>query len=189
MDIRDQRAVEVTKYVQAYAQPSYAMGDKRKAHAIKMLEQTISRDSYLDIGCGRGEMLEHAEKIGYKQIEGTEVVFDLIMYNEHVRHALAHELPFADDEIATVSCFDVLEHLLPEDTIPALQEINRVASKQIILTANNQPSMCNGQDLHINKREYHEWDRLIRRHIDGYCQWVPKPANQISETWLVTKGV
>ena len=103
MDIRDQRAVEIGKYQQAYEQPSYAMGDRRKAHAQLILEQTDSRESYLDIGCGRGEMLEYAEKIGYQRIQGTEVVFDLIMYNDHVRHALAHQLPFKDAEFDTVS--------------------------------------------------------------------------------------
>ena len=188
MDIEDQRAVEIGKYQQAYKQAAYAMGDCRKDHAIQVLDETISRRSYLDIGCGRGEMMERARQIGYVLVMGTEVVTYLLK-PYIVRYAIASALPFDAAEFDTVSCFDVLEHLLPEDTIPALQEINRVANKQIILTANNQPSMCNGQDLHINKREYHEWDALIRKTVDGAVQWLPRPATQISETWLVTKGI
>jgi len=185
MDIENERLRELEKYVHAYKHANYRMGDRRKVSAQELLQASPSRDSYLDIGCGRGEMLDYAHALGFQFIEGTEVVPELIA-RDRVRFAMAHELPYGPNEFEVVTCLDVLEHLVPEDTVPVLREINRVAGVQIILTANNKPSKSLGVELHVNKRPYDEWDRLIREHISGTVRWVGRGTN-ISETWVIDK--
>lgn len=183
--LKSRRLCEIEKYTHAYQHDMYRMGERRKTPAHVLLAAAPSRDSYLDVGCGRAEMLDYAARIGFKEVIGTEVVLGLLRYN--VRFALAHELPFDDNEFAIVSCFDVLEHLLPEDTEAVLQELDRVAAKQLILTANNQHSKSLGVELHVNRRPYDEWDQLIREHTSGQVRWLPRDAGNISETWTVTK--
>lgn len=185
MDIENQRLQEMAKYVHAYKHEPYKMGDQRKASAQGLLMAAPGRDSYLDIGCGRGEMLEYANELGFAHIEGTEVVPALIA-RDRVRFAMAHHLPYDDGEFEIVSCLDVLEHLVAEDTEAVLREIDRVASRQIILTANNRPSKSLGVELHVNKRPYDEWDTLIRENMTGSVRWVPRGGN-ISETWTITR--
>jgi len=185
MDLDKQRLDEITKYIRAYSFPDYRMGDLRKASAQGLLMATPSRESYLDIGCGRGEMLTYAKELGFVRVEGTEVVPALIS-RERVRFAQAHNLPFEDGEFDVVSCLDVLEHLVPADTECVLREIDRVAARQIILTANNKPSKSLGTELHVNKRPYPEWDRLIRDCMRGDVAWINRGFN-ISETWTITR--
>jgi len=185
MDLDQERLDEITKYISAYKYPEYRMGDLRKASAQGLLMAAPSRESFLDIGCGRGEMLDYAKELGFVHIEGTEVVPELIM-RDRVRFAQAHNLPYEDGAFDIVSCLDVLEHLVPADTERVLCEIDRVAARQIILTANNKPSKSLGTELHVNKRPYPEWDRLIRDCTRGEVAWINRGFN-ISETWTITR--
>ena len=98
----------------------------------------------------------------------------------------AYDLPFSENEFDVVTCFDVIEHILPEDTEAVLKELDRVARLAIILCIANYPSKHNGVDLHINIRHYKSWDRLIHKHIHGKVNWCPKNGNH-SETWIITK--
>jgi hypothetical protein len=55
------RAFEHAKYVLSYEMQSYRMGDHRMADAVRDLQALPCRGAYLDVSCGRGEMLNHAE--------------------------------------------------------------------------------------------------------------------------------
>ena len=70
MDLDQERLDEITKYISAYKYPEYRMGDLRKASAQGLLMAAPSRESFLDIGCGRGEMLDYAKEKGrgFRQI-------------------------------------------------------------------------------------------------------------------------
>lgn len=182
--ISEAQQYEIEKYIKIYGAVSdYRMGGTRYQNACLDLKAIEHRGSYLDVGCGRGEMLRFAWLLDFKRVMGTEVVPEL--YDKPgVWFALADNMPFEDGEFEVVSCLDVLEHLLPENTVPVLQELDRVTSKALLLTANNKPSNSLGVELHINKRPYEEWDELIREHCHGTVTW-KKDTNNISETWLV----
>lgn len=184
------RAAEIAKYARCYGGlATYRMGDRRMADALRELEALPCRGSYLDVSCGRGEMLGHATRLGFDPVQGTEVVPGLLK-DERVVYAEAHDLPFADASFDVVTMFDVIEHLIPGDDEAACRELARVARRHIILTANNRPSVNpqTGDDLHINKRPYEEWDALFR---EWFREWFPGAVTWIgakeyvSEIWRI----
>jgi hypothetical protein len=86
-----------------------------------------------------------------------------------------------------VSLFDVIEHLIPGDDELACRELARVAKRHILITANNRPSFNKaGDDLHINKRPYEEWDQLFKSWFHGArVTWIRGHRSYISEAWRV----
>ena len=180
------REGEQQKYHAAYELPHYHMGTGRMADAVHDLSALPVRGSYLDVGCGRGEMLHHAASMGFVSVRGVEVVPELIDGTRIVRGE-AHDLPFADKSSDVVTLFDVIEHLLPGDDEAVCREMARVARAHILLTANNRPShMPDGTDLHINIRAYDEWDRLFRDWFAGATvTWNKGPRQYVSEGWRI----
>jgi len=182
--MKAERANEHRKYEAAYKIPNYHMGGARMTDACAALSSLPVRGSYLDVGCGRGEMLDFAEQNGFSSVSGVEIVPALIDGNRVVRGEV-HDLPFPDLSFAVVTMFDVIEHLIPGDDELACRELDRVASRHIILTANNRPSKnAIGEELHINKRDYAEWDSLFRQWFSGEVTWL-KGGTYFSESWGV----
>lgn len=185
MSLEQARAIEHQKYELAYQSAIYAMGSGRMTDALGDLVSLPCRGSYLDVSCGRGEMLTHAERMGFGPVQGTEIVPGLIDGRRVIR-AEVHALPFADRSFDVVTMFDVIEHLIPGDDEMACRELERVARKHIVLSANNLPSRgLGGVELHINRRHYDEWDALFRSWFSGKVTWSSKGRKHFSETWLV----
>lgn len=136
------------------------MGLGRLQDALQDL-RAVPKGSYLDVGCGRGEMLRHAAEMGFAPVQGVEVV-DQLIDGERVIFAEGHALPFPDKSWDVVTLFDVIEHLPVGDDEAVCRELARVAKRTIIVTANKNPShLPDGTDLHINIRSFEEWDRLF----------------------------
>ena len=172
MDIDAARAAEHAKYRRAYRTGRYRMKPARRKDAIRDLRELPTRGSYLDVACGYGDMLEAAAHLGFAPVRGTEIVPAMIDGRRVVR-AEVHDLPFADRSFDVVTMFDVIEHLLPGDDRAACEEMARVAVRHVLLTANNKSSVNHiGEDLHINKRPYDEWDRLFREWFPGQVTWL-----------------
>jgi SAM-dependent methyltransferase len=187
MIIDQARAAEHAKYVDVYAnQPKYRMKAERRADAVNDLTRLRTRGAYLDVSCGRGDMLREAIALGFDPVHGTEIVPQLIDGKRVVR-AEVHALPFSDKSFDVVTLFDVIEHLIPGDDEVACREMARVARRHIILTANNRPSFSqSGADLHINKRPYEEWDQLLTKWFaPARVTWIKGHRHYISEAWRI----
>lgn len=157
------REREARKYQRVYAlEPNYRMGPKRKAEAFKAIHAYCAEGSLLDVGCGCGEVLQEALRRGMFPVFGLEGNLDLCQ-SPIITHGTALDLPWGSQTIDWVTCFDVLEHLLPCDTTRALKELWRVARVGVILTVNNLPSVSRVTKdvLHINRRPYDEWAEII----------------------------
>lgn len=155
------RGQEYAKYSRAYALETYRMGGQRMHDAVRNLADLPIRGRYLDIGCGRGEMLRHAEQLGYRPVQGVEVVPELCD-GWRVLQAEGTALPFADEAFDVVTLFDVIEHVLPGDDESVALEARRVARRHLLITANNHAStLPDGTELHVNRRPYDEWARLF----------------------------
>jgi SAM-dependent methyltransferase len=186
------RQFEHAKYVNCYQDPNYRMGDGRKADAIQDIQKFFEDHpgeylAMLDVGCGRGEVLDIGEGIGFDLVRGLEVCGFLID-GHRVRYGEIYDMPDLKNDFDLVTCFDVLEHIHRFDTEVALDELLRVASRSVILTANNRPSVNKqGEDLHINKMPYTEWDALIKERAKGKGEvfWLKENRHYISETWRI----
>jgi len=184
---QEMRSAEHKKYERAYSISSYAMGPGRKKDAMIDLKSISIRGSYLDVGCGRGEMLDFAKSIGFRNVCGTEII-DGLIDDERVVYGEVHKLPFLDNYFDVVSMFDVIEHLIPGDDEAACKELGRIAKHRIILTANNKNSIAEegGPELHINRRLYTEWDEKFREWFSpSKVFWLKGQRNWVSEAWRV----
>jgi len=120
------------------------------------------RGSYLDVGCGTDQMLAFARGLGFCPVVGVDHASagaDAV--------AQVHALPFRDKSFDVVVMLDVIEHLVRGDDELACRELGRVARKLIVVSANNRPSVWLGKDLHINKRDYGEWDTNFKKWLPG----------------------
>jgi SAM-dependent methyltransferase len=180
----EQRRAEHAKYVRSYEMQSYRMGERRMADAVRHLA-ALPRGSYLDVGCGRGEMIQHALHMGFQPCQGTEIVPALIDGVMIVR-AEVHALPFADKSFDVVTMFDVIEHLIPCDDERACRELMRAARRHILITAANWPSFnSSGDQLHINCRPYQDWHRLFAGWFSpAQVTWLAG-APDTSQAWRV----
>ena len=160
------REAEFIKYERAYSQTGrqYRMKPARRLdveHAMSLLDY---RGSFLDVGCGRRDLMDAALGLGFSTVRGTEVVRDLID-GKYVVFATADSLPFPDKSFDVVAMTDVIEHLIPGDDALAIKELCRVSRRSVFITANNAPSYNkDGDDLHINKRPYSEWQDMLQWH-------------------------
>ena len=181
-----ERQSEHQKYFRAYKQPKYRMKVERMADAVDGLAALRKpRGSYLDVACGRGDMLNAARSLEFSPVMGTEIVPELID-GVTVVYAQCHALPFADKSFDVVSLYDVIEHLLPPDDEAVCREMARVARKHIFITANNKSSrQKNGDELHINRRPYPEWDQLFHQWFPGGLVVHLQAKQYISEPWRI----
>ena len=168
--VRKMREAECAKYVEAYKKPSYGLNARRQ-QVYTLVTMGPNKGSYLDVGCGRGETIVMAREAGYDPVAGTEIVPALL--GGSVVKAWAHSLPWGNDGVDFVTCFDVMEHLLPSDEINALNEIKRVAKDRVAFTISNESDVRDGVELHVNRLPYNVWDALIRKTF---------------ETWAVARG-
>jgi SAM-dependent methyltransferase len=81
----------------------------------------------LDVGCGTGANLEMLSEFG--DASGVDVSEEAVAFChargfDHVRHAVAEALPFADGSFELVTALDVIEHL--DDDVAGLKEMMRV---------------------------------------------------------------
>lgn len=149
-------------YAHCYLDASYKMGSDREDIAREVLAE-LARDGVgrdlLDVGAGRGELVEFAKSLGYRAT-GLEIVSALCTGNVFRFDGL----PNIDDEDQrhdVVTCLDVLEHVLPEITVDSLRELTRV-SRVLVLSIHHGPHLVDGVNLHCNQRPRSEWVELFR---------------------------
>jgi ubiquinone/menaquinone biosynthesis C-methylase UbiE len=187
----EQRQREIKKYrIAYYCDPDYGRKPQRINELKTLLQELPYRGSFLDVGCGRGKVLLTAQLAKFDTVIGTEVVPELL--NKNVIAAEAHALPFSDKSFDVVFMADVIEHLIVGDDELACRELDRVARKCIVVTANNKPAYLEIDEefiinFHINIRTYKEWDALFREWFSGKVTWVSENQNFISEIWIIEK--
>ena len=149
------RPEEVEKYTACYRKESYRMGKRNRQRALKDIQSIPKGSTYLDVGCGRGETLIMAREHGLVAW-GVEIVPQLWDAITVFRSDITH-LSF--DDIDYVSCYDVLEHLPPEDVGAALDELFRVANKALFITTNDRKSQFEGFELHLTRQPCEWWEQ------------------------------
>jgi SAM-dependent methyltransferase len=152
---------EVAKYAHLYDHDDYGMTQARH-EAIKAVLPKVpvwADYSLLDVGTGRGETLEIADFAGYQPVYGTETVDKLL--NDRVVKAVLPKLPFPDKSIDVVTCFEVLEHIHPNDLENSIKELARVARRTIVVSVCTLPDIRGGVNLHPSAQPVEKWEALL----------------------------
>lgn len=94
-----------------------------KMEVVDDLLRRHSSSSHLvvDAGCGEGTLVERYARQGWN-IQG----FDKNYGSQYVKEASLLEAPYRDDEVETLLCLDVIEHLVFTDQNKALTELHRI---------------------------------------------------------------
>lgn len=120
--------------MEQYKGPFSTGGGARKADYLSYPSRLLS---IIDIGCGDGRITNRLLP-QYKHVVGLEQSSRALRYvrTEKILGSVEH-LPFSDRSFDLVLCCEVLEHL-PFKVYPrALEEIQRVAQKYIVVTVPN----------------------------------------------------
>lgn len=177
------REREIEKYREVYAKYShYGMADDRRDPVLEAIRGLSG--SFLDVSCGRGELMAAASRIGFKPVVGTEAVPELCGGN--VQQAVITDLPFRDGSFDVVTCIDVIEHILEPDIVPGLLELERVCRGVLIIAAADYPTYWDGVNLHPSARPYSAWHDLFCRTFSGKVKRLGSTST--SEMWGITYG-
>jgi SAM-dependent methyltransferase len=119
--------------------------------SIKFLVANLDKDAktLLDVGCGRGFLLNYIAEHTSLKTTGCDL-YDKVETLKHsdYKKGTIYKLPFEDNAFDIVTCSHTIEHLrtLPE----AINELKRVAKKQLIIATPCQRYYFYTMDLHLN---------------------------------------
>lgn len=103
--------------------------DNAHLNLLKHLEKKYRFESFLDIGCGTGFLVDYCSRFCRRSI-GVDLSIDIINYhneNTHLNviHGNVTNLPFGEgDTFDAVACLGLIEHL--DDPVLGMKEIRRV---------------------------------------------------------------
>lgn len=90
---------------------------------------TTTESFVLDFGCGKGQMVQHMQTLGYKNVWGTDPSSLLLKdspKSANLKLMTDHRIPFADDTFDFVYCSGVLHHIGWDQLPQVLKEVGRV---------------------------------------------------------------
>lgn len=149
---------EVRKYQTCYQDHAYRMGKRRLQRMKKDIDTIPAGATLLDVGCGRGETVYYAleQKI---LASGIDIVPELS--GVYVETASIAKIPF--ETVDYVTCYDMLEHLPPEEVDQGLDELFRVAKKTLFLTVSGNEAEKDGETLHLSVHDDEWWHQQFAK--------------------------
>ena len=101
---------------------------------VAFVTQNTVGKKVLDVGCAQGWYAEELQKRGF-EVTASDIEKDIIYDDLNFIKADVTKLPFNQNEFDTTLAISVLEHV--ENYAKALQELNRVTSKRLLLITPN----------------------------------------------------
>ena len=135
---------EIRKYQKCYQDPSYRMGKRRLQWMQRDIDSLELGTTLLDVGAGRGETVTHARLRGLAAV-GLDIVPEL--ESEFIDTGDIGDLVGKFD---VVTCYDVLEHIPPEELEEFLDNLFRLAKDKLFLTVSGNKSEKDGMELHLS---------------------------------------
>jgi ubiquinone/menaquinone biosynthesis C-methylase UbiE len=169
IDLQVRRKAEIEKYRQVYRDyPRYTNRQVRIDLTREWIESHPGVDWLLDVGCGRGEVVDMARNLGLG-VRGCDVVPELCCPGEGIDLiAGAHRLPYSSNKFDLVTCTDVMEHILEDDVPTVLSEMARVSCGPILLVIchiPDRPGKYGPDALHVTVQLRTWWENKIREHM------------------------
>ena len=157
-DIATRRKHERSKYVEIYHNNACGSGYGSTNHGRAAVGYVLSsaKGEVLDVGCGHNQFAAALRGAGV-----AAMGVDFVCPNADII-APAHDLPFADGRFDILTCFDVLEHLLPDEVDAVLAEFARVSSRYVFsISTVDSVNRVNGETLHPTVRPKQWWKERL----------------------------
>lgn len=137
---------------------------------------TCGSGRILDIGCGMGALVQEILKQGADaygiDVSPVAAAFCNQRMPGRFFSGSVLALPFPNESFDTLISTDCLEHLAPEDILPALQEMRRVCRRNLLLYVATEPDRDGHWHLTIEKRNWWESAAFaagLRKHPHYYA--------------------
>lgn len=155
------RAHERGKYLELAARPGSSYGSTNHGRDAAAIIQRWTPRLVVDFGCGRNDFIGHLRRLG---IDGLGI--DFAFEDADVLMPM-HATGLVDSVADVVTSFDAMEHLLPRDVGPVLNEMHRVARAggRFCFSICTRPSRItvHGENLHPTVRPMRWWIEQINR--------------------------
>ena len=140
--------------------PWYGDADQGRCPGVRLLPKYKDwlLEPVLDLGCGRGQTVEHLRSLGMRA-EGM----DQIQCNEKMRVGDITQTIEDVGNFESIVCIDCIEHLLESQVLGLFANMKQV--KRQAFSIHNGESTGTGQELHVNRKSFAEWAELISRHF------------------------
>ncbi|MEL7496293.1 MAG: class I SAM-dependent methyltransferase [Planctomycetota bacterium] len=161
-DAMDHAQDSASLYQKIYEEnPWYGDAEQGRCPGVRLIpeyhEWLIS--PVIDLGCGRGQTVEHLRELG---MEATGI--DQIEIHPEMRVGDITK-PIEDmDSYQSAVCIDCIEHLYEEQVLGLFENMKQV--KRQAFSIHNGESTGTGQELHVNRRSFVDWTKLVREHFD-----------------------
>ncbi len=143
-------------YTDAYRDTAYRMKMDRQWNLDGYLDfYADAFNTFLDIGCGRGESLQIARDQGMT-VRGAEIVPDLCTGPAIDLIVPGKKLPYTNLEFDVVAAIDVLEHISAAFILTTLKELHRVCRYRLYLGISTRAGHG-----HLIVQSEEEWIRAI----------------------------
>ncbi len=141
--------------------PWYGNALRDRCPGIRLLPQYSDwlLGPVMDLGCGRGQTVERLRELGF-EAEGIDQI------KNHVGMRVGDITQPIDDlgNFNSIVCVDCIEHLFPkqvEGLFSNMQQVQRQA-----FSIHNGESTGTGQELHVNRLSFDEWEELIGKYFE-----------------------
>ena len=141
--------------------PWYGNADEDRCPGIRLLPeyQDWLIGPVLDLGCGRGHAVDALIEAGF-QAEGI----DQIVLNPNMRVGDITQ-PIADiKNFKSAICIDCIEHLYEEQVVGLFENMQQ--TQRQAFSIHNGESTGTGQELHVNRKDFIDWTKIIREYFD-----------------------
>ena len=132
-------------------------------------------ESLLDVGCGKGEIINSlAQARPSMRVEGCDLSGEALHYvKTPARQAGLPALPYPDRAFDTVLCLQVLEHIPASDYAAAVDELQRIAGRLLIIGVPYRENLlskqvlcaacgrCSHADGHLRRYERSDLEHLF----------------------------
>ena len=113
----------------------------------------------LDLGCGRGQVVEALREAGF-EAEGI----DQIVVNPEMRVGDITQ-PIDDiQNFKSAVCIDCIQHLYEDQVIGLFQNMKQ--TQRQAFSIHNGESTDTDQELHVNRKDFIEWTKIIREYFE-----------------------